>query len=143
MFKLAGNVKSNRAIDYAQITADKTGDVIIDTQGFDDIYFVIHVHAASTATAANYFLAKVHEGDEVALGDAALIADGTTYPTRYFGESPADRKIDLTTQADGFVVFGVRLHKRYVRLSLLETGTADITISAVAILGNPKTAPTV
>lgn len=143
MFKLAGNVKLNRAIDYAQITADKTGDVIIDTQGFDDVLFVIHAHAVSTADATNFFTFKVQEGDEAALGDAALVADGTTYPNRYFGESPSDRKIDLTTQADGFVVFGVRVHKRYIRLMGIETLTADITISAVAILGNPKTAPTV
>jgi len=143
MFKLAGNVKVNRAIDYAQITADKTGDVIIDTQGYDDVYFLIHVHAAATADGDHYFTAKVHEGDNSALSDAALVTDGTTYPTRYFGESPSDRAIDLVAQADSFVVFGVRLHKRYIRLSLIETGTSDITISAVAVLGNPKTAPTV
>lgn len=143
MFKLAGNVKLNRAIDYAQITADKTGDVIIDTQGYDDVFFVIHAHAVATADADNYFTFKVQEGDDSALSDAALIADGTTYPNRYFGELPSDRKIDLTTQADGFVVFGIRPHKRYVRLMAIETSTADITISAVAVLGNPKTAPTV
>lgn len=143
MFKLAGNVKLNRAIDYAQLTADKTGDVIIDTQGYDDIFFVMHVHAADTADATNYFLAQVQEGDEPALGDAALVADGSSFPSRYFGESPSDRKVDLTTQADTFVVFGVRLHKRYVRLNLDEVLTADITVSAVAVLGNPKTAPTV
>jgi len=143
MFKLAGNVKLNRAIDYAQITASKTGDVIIDTQGYDDIFFIVHVHAATTADADHYFTMKMQEGDAAALGDAALVADGTTYPNRYFGESPSDRALDLTTQADGFIVFGVRLHKRYVRLMAIETGTSDVTISAVAVLGNPKTAPTV
>ncbi len=143
MFKIAGNVKLNRAIDYAQITADKTGDVIIDTQGYDDIFFVIHVHSAAAADATNYLLAQVQEGDNSALSDAALVADGSTYPTRYFGESPADRKIDDTGQANGFVVFGVRLHKRYVRLNLAEVLTADVTLSATAVLGNPKVAPTV
>ena len=143
MFKLAGNIKNYVAIDYAQLTADKTGDNIIDTQGYDDVLVVVHIHAVGAGDADNYFTAKVQEGDNSALSDAALIADGTTYPTRYFGESPSDRKIDLVAQADSFLVFGIRPMKRYIRLMLLETSTADATVSAVVMLGNPKTAPTV
>jgi hypothetical protein len=143
MFKLAGNIKTYAAIDYAQLTADKTGDDIIDTKGYDDVFILIHIHAVGAGDADNYFTAKIQEGDEPALGDAALIADGTTYPSRYFGESPSDRKIDLVAQADTFLVFGIRPMKRYIRLMLLETSTADATVSAVVILGNPKTAPTV
>lgn len=145
MFKLAGNVAANRAVDYAQLTADKTGDVVIDTQGYDDFFVVVHAHAVTTADASNYFTVKVMEGAASDLSDAAAIADGSgTAPTRYFGESPSDRKIDATAQADTFVVFGVRVGtKRYMRVDLDETGTADATVSAVAILGKPKTAPTV
>lgn len=140
MFKLAGNVKSVVAIDYGQLTASKTDGDIVDTQGYDDVYVQIHAHAVATADADNYFTATVNEGDESDLSDGAAVS---TSPTRYFGESPSDRKIDATGQAQSVLVFGIRPMKRYIRVILTETGTADVTVSAVVLLGNPKTAPTV
>lgn len=126
------NIKARKALSSAQITATATGDVI-DTQGFESITFVVQTAAVTTADASNYFTAAIYEDDAVGMGTEALA-------TAIIGTAPV---VDATADANTVQQFGYNGRKRYVRLKMVETGTADAVVGAIAILGDPHNSPVV
>ena len=126
------NIKPTKALNSAQITATATGDVI-DTQGYESVTIVVQTAAVSTADGSNYFTAALYEDDAVGMGTEALA-------TTIIGTAPV---INATTKANTVFAFGYNGNKRYIRLKMVETGTADAVVGAVAILGDPHNAPVV
>ena len=122
-----------KAASSAQVTATGTGD-LLDVADYEDVKFVISSHISATADASNKFVFGVEEGDAVNLSDAVAVAD----PNRVFGSAV----INNINQDHVVLTLGVQVGlKKYMRLTWTETGTADATFSAVAVLGCPRRVP--
>jgi len=110
------------AIDPAVYSSTQVGD-IIDTLGAEGLEFIIQSGVMTTGS----FVPKIEDGDNSALSDAADV-DATlligTIAAATFG----------TTDDGATKKIGVVSHKRYVRLTLTDDGTADGLIGAVAVL---------
>jgi len=133
---LFNNIHPLRAISPAAATTDDTAWVgqIIDTQGFGSLTFLLQ--SGSLADADAVFAVLVEDGDDVALGDAAAVSDDLLQGTEALaGFTFAD---DNETRKIGYAG-----HKRYVRLTVTPANnTGNAFISAVAVLGHPRLAPT-
>jgi hypothetical protein len=124
-----------RAISPVSV-ADNTAQVsqIIDRQGYNSLTFVIATGSIADADAT--FAVTMDEGAAANLSDASAVAAadlvGTTTLAGFrFDDDDETRKI-------GYV--GA---KRYVRLTITPTNNASAALmSAVAVLGNPVSAPT-
>lgn len=125
---LVHNLKGSVADAYAQVTATATGDEIQLTGGA--VLFIVHVHAVGAADASNYLLFTVNQA--TASGGTFAAADSSQYVTNLW-----DRYINATTET------GVKIFQfipaatyDYVKLIATETGTADVTYSAVCLQGD-------
>ncbi|PWC53270.1 hypothetical protein [Azospirillum sp. TSO22-1] len=118
------------------VVTDNTAQVsaIIDTLGYGSLTFVIATGTLSDADAT--VTALVEDGDASNLSDAAAVADAQLLGTEALASfTYAD---DGETRKIGYIGF-----KRYVRLTLTPSGnTGNIPVSAVAILGHPRSMPT-
>jgi hypothetical protein len=102
-----------------------THGVIIDTQGYEGIEFVLRTSAYTDGT----FTASLTEGDDSGLSDGATA-------TLLIGTFPALSAANKTGR------FGYRGHKRYVRLEVVSTGvTSGAHVSGTALLAFPSVAP--
>jgi hypothetical protein len=95
---------------------------IIDTDGAEGIEFLIQ----SGVMTAGSFIPKIEDGDDSGLSDAADVASALLIGTI------ADATFG--TDDDGVVKkIGAVNHKRYIRLTLTDDGTADGLIGAIAV----------
>lgn len=128
---LHNNVDDRMALNPAAIgSSTTTVGNIIDTLDYESLEFVV---AMGTITDGAYALV-LEEGDDAGLSDAAAVSSDETLGA-LTGFVATD---DNTTKRVGSIG-----KKRYQRLSLVSTGvTTGVNMaSAVAILGNPKSAP--
>lgn len=133
MHELHNNLFPAVALNFGQKTATGNGN-IIDLQGYDSIEFMVVTGAVATASAGNQLDFTVYEGDDSGLSDAALVSDAT----RLIG---SNMSVALTSQANTVQKQGVVVStKRYMRLTMTETGTADATLGALAIRGHKRNA---
>ena len=99
----------------------------VDTQGFDAVDFIVP-HGAVTASAGANYLAIVLE--ETNLTPAVA--------TAYARVAAADLRESFTSLANGVTagvqVVGYAGSQRYVRLGLIEEGTASVTVGAIAAM---------
>lgn len=129
------NIYPKRAISPVSV-ADNTAAVseIIDTAGFESLTFVIQAGSIGDADAT--FAVLVEDGAAANLSDAADVTDANLIGT----EALAGFQYDDDNECRKIGYKGL---KRYVRLTVTPTGNASAAlISAVAILGNPTSAPT-
>ena len=127
---LHSNIDDRVAVVEQAIIADATVvGAIIDTLGFESLEYIVQVGTITTGSLA----LVIEDGDDSGLSDAAAV--------------PAAERLGALT---GFVVtdddttkrIGSISKKRFQRLTLVGTGTSVIDfVSAVAVLGHPKTAP--
>jgi hypothetical protein len=135
MQDLHNNIAIKRAISPVSV-ADNTAQVsqIIDMLGYNSLEFVIATGSIADVDAT--FTVLVEDGAVSNLSDAAAVADtfllGTEVLAAFtFADDDKCRKIGYTGS------------KRYVRLTITPGGNASAALlSAVAILGNPGSAPT-
>lgn len=129
-YDLHNNVKAVQALNHQTInTNTTTAGVIIDTQGFESIEWVIQSAAITDGT----YVAKIEDGDDSGLSDAADVATELVLGT-----------LPSFGAADDNVVkrVGCIAKKRYVRLSLVSTGvTTGGALGAVAVQGHPHSMP--
>ena len=125
------NVKGEQALIPAQVTGSVTG-ATIDVAKYESLKFTVNVGAVATADASNYLTVQMYEGD------ASDMSDETLVTTDLFGDNPV---INATTQANSTLEVGYKGVKRYGRLKVVETGTADATFGATAELGHPHVCP--
>ena len=128
---LHSNVDDRMALNPTLIASNTTtvGN-IIDSLGFESLAFIV---AMGTITDGAYAL-LLEEGDDSGLSDAAVVSADETLG-ELTGFVAAD---DQSTKRVGSIG-----KKRYQRLSIVSTGVTSgvADVSAVAVLGHPKTAP--
>jgi len=128
---LKSSVLGVSGLDLQEITSDTTtvGN-IVDSQGFESLTLMIQ---SGVLTDGDY-VAKVEDGDDSGLSDAADVAtDFLIGSLPVF--APAD---DQTVKSVGYVG-----KKRFVRLSLVSTNTTSGGFFAsTAVKGNAASRPT-
>jgi hypothetical protein len=135
MRDLHNNIGVKRVISPVSV-ADTTALVgqIIDRQGFESLEYVIATGSIADADAT--FTVLLEEGDSATLTDAAAVADADLLGT----EALAGFQFD---DDDECRKLGYKGNKRYTRLTITPVANASAAlVSAVAILGNPASAPT-
>lgn len=130
-YDLHNNVDEKLAFGVQEVISDTTtAGNIIDTAGFESIEFVI---TTKTVTDGVYTV-KLEDGDDSGLSDAADVDS-----TLVLGTLPSF----VLTDDDTIKRVGCISKKRYVRLSIVSTGTTSgvDAMTAVAVLGHPHRAP--
>lgn len=122
---LHSNIVAEIAISPASLSATTVGS-IHDMQGYDALDFVI---LSGTVTTGD-LTPLVEHGDDPALADAAAVPDSQLLPT---GTGQEAARIFEDADDDTVVRLGYMGSKRYVRLTLTETGTAVALMAAIAI----------
>jgi hypothetical protein len=136
MRDLMNNLTVRRAISPVSV-GDNTAQVsqIIDRLGYGSLMFVINIGSVADADAT--FAVLIEDGDAANLSDAAAVADSELNGT----EALAGFQFDDDNEVRKIGYVG---HKRYVRLTVTPSGNASAAfLSAVAILGHPRSAPVV
>jgi hypothetical protein len=136
MRDLVNNLTVRRAISPVSVS-DNTAQVsqIIDKLGYGSLMFAIAIGSVADADAT--FAVLVEDGDQANLSDAAAVADSELYGTEALAGFQFDDDNEL--RKIGYVG-----HKRYVRLTITPSANASAALlSALAILGHPRTAPVV
>jgi hypothetical protein len=138
MTDLVNSLSAQIAKVYANLTADNNSANVVDTQGGGNVVaFIIFLHAVGTADATNYFTVKVEESDDNTFATGVTVV--TDDANRIIGTQPV---INDTALAASLKKFGVAVGtKRYMRLVFDETLTADITVSAIALVGAQRHSP--
>lgn len=130
-YDLHSNVDDRTALNASAITTNTTtvGN-IIDTLGFQSLEFI----AQSGAITDGAYALVLEEGDADDLSDAAVVPSDNVLGALN-GFVAAD---DNATKRVGSIG-----KKRYQRLSIVSTGTSTgaAFMSAIAVLGNPNSAP--
>jgi len=134
MRDLHNNIKAEVALDTAAISSDTTtAGNIIDMQGFGSVEFVMQ---SGTLTDGTY-TPLIEEGDASNLSDAAAVADSDLLGT----EANA---AFASTDDNAVNKIGYIGNKRYVRLSIVSSGTSTGgTLSAVSVKSNAGDLPVV
>ena len=138
-------IAAAQALASTAMTATKTDCPVVDLRDFPAgsvVGFLVHVTAAGTADASNFFEFLLHEADEktssTALTSGTLVADAdllgfTRDGVLISGEGP-NPVVNSTTDAGKVFWFSYRGYKNCVQLVPTETGTAAITASAIPIV---------
>jgi hypothetical protein len=115
------------ALNTAAITTNTTTNgVIIDTQGYQGLTFLLNVGARTDGT----FAVSLQHGDAANLSDAATPAADDVLGAISLNAAQTYGKI-------GYVG-----NKRYVRMQVVSTGvTSGATVGGTALLGRPAIAP--
>jgi hypothetical protein len=130
-YDLHNNVTAKIALQTTAISSNTTtAGAIIDTSGYESIEFIL---ISSTLTDGAY-VCVLQDGDDSGLSDAANVDSSLllgALPDFVLADDNAVRRV------------GCIAKKRYVRLSITSSAvTTGGTITAGALLGNPKSMPT-
>ena len=134
MRDLHNNIKAQVALDITNISSNTTTNGnIIDMQEFGSVEFILQ---SGTLTDGAYAL-LIEEGDASNLSDATAVADGDLLGTEAGATFAA-------TDDNAVKKIGYIGNKRYVRLSVVSTGTTTGgTVSAVSVKSNASDLPVV
>jgi hypothetical protein len=136
---LHSSVKQALAIIPATIGANatKTG-LIIDRQGYGGIEFLISY--GSVTTTGTVVTAVLKEGDVT--GTLTSVADADLLGTETLASLLATTPRTAGTTKEVTKRLGYKGEKRYVQLSLVQTGvTSAAAVSAAAVMFNPNLSP--
>ena len=137
---LVHNVKQISALDAATIAATTNG-LVVDTQGFESLTFLLNI-GAFTFSGINNLTIKVQEGDQSDGSDMADIASGDYLDGYNEAGAIWDKLLNAAGEDGQAYRIGVRMsQKRYRRLVITEAGTVSVIMSATAVLGHPHHAP--
>lgn len=126
MRDLLSNIASLQVVAPAVLAATTTS-AALDLLGFDSAVMVVNTGAI---VGAGNFTAKVQESDTTTSGDFTDVAAGDLR-----GSLPASLAENNVARV-GYIG-----HKRYVRLLITKNSGTSIAAGAVAILGDPASAP--
>lgn len=125
---LYNNVKAIVAVANQYATAATVTGATIDTLGYQGVNFAVNATqgAGTGLDGSKNYEVQVFESDNSGMsGEAEVSASGI------LGTVP-------TISGLGHYEFGVISNKRYLRLKLVETGTASGQFYGVAVLGLPN-----
>lgn len=115
------------ALNAQTIASDTTTNgVIIDTQGFESVEFILSVGAVTAGDVTG----ALQEGDDSGLSDAAAVSSDNTV-----GSLVTLDTLNTLTR------FGYVGKKRFVRLNAVTGNSANLVTQAVVILGNAHSKP--
>lgn len=124
---LHNNVDERIALNFQTINSDTTTNgVIIDTQGFESLEFMI---VTGTVSAGDVTPA-MQDGDDSGLSDAATV--DSAFVIGSFVTLDA---------ANGITRVGYVGKKRFVRLNAVTDNSADLQVGAIVVLGDAHSAP--
>jgi hypothetical protein len=130
------NIKSDISIKTADVTAATVTGEIVDVAGFESIAINVITGPVTTADASNYYSIVLYEAADAAMATESAVAAADIMGTQTVINASA-------TQLNKSFTFGYKGVKRYLRVKAIETGTAQATITALVIKGNPHVAPAV
>lgn len=136
---LHSNIKQALAVIPAAIGANatKTG-LIIDRKGYGGVEFVIDY--GSVTTTGTIVTAVIKEGDVT--GTLTSVADADLIGTEALASLLAATPRTAGTTKEVSKRVGYKGGKRYVQLSLVQTGVTSVgAVSATALMFNPSLAP--
>lgn len=138
---LMQDLKAISALDAVSLTATTNG-IVIDTQGYESLAFVLNVGDFVTFDGTNNLTITVQEGDAANLSDAANIAAGDYLDARNEAGAVWDRLLNAAAEDEQAYLIGVAVNtKRYKRIVITEAGIVSVPISATALLGHARHAP--
>lgn len=106
-----------------------TNGVIIDTQGYGSLEFLLHLGARTDGT----YTLQLQHGDAANLSDAAVVSNADDL----IGALPVGNAANTVQRV------GYRGDKRYVRANVVSASvTTGATVGVTALLGRPDIAPT-
>ncbi len=129
-FDLHSNIDDRIAFVIQEIEGDGTipGE-IIDTSGFESIVFIIQ----SGSMTSGVYQPLLEQGDDAGLSDATVLSSDETL---------GELKEFLMSNINSTLRIGSIGKSRYQRLSIVSIeAISQGTFGAVAVLGNPHTAP--
>ncbi len=127
---MKNNILQKVALNTQVIASDTTtAGVIIDTQGFEALTFLMQV---GVVTAGDVTM-LIEESDDAAFATSNEVIDSELLGTE------ADTTLDTSQTISRIGYIGC---KRFVRLSAVTDNSADLTVGAAAILGHPRKAET-
>lgn len=129
-YDLHNSVKQVIAVDPEAAAGASTVGNIIDTQGFESLEYVITSGDITTGD----FTMLLEDGDDAGLSDAATVSSELVLGQAGSAFAVTDDNVSKRV--------GTISKKRYQRLTLVGANTPAGVMSAVAILGHPKTRPT-
>jgi hypothetical protein len=126
-FDTASVIAPSVGLNTAAITSNTTTNgVIIDTQGYNSLTYLLNVGARTDGT----FTPSIQHGDAANLSDAATVTADDLVGT-YAGAAISAAQ---TVKKIGYVG-----NKRYVRLQVVSTSVSSgATVGATALLGEPE-----
>lgn len=129
-FDMHSDVYGAIARNFATIATDTTtAGTIIDTQGYEGVEFFFISGARTDGT----YTPLIEESDASNLSGSNAVADEDLVGT----EAAAAISAANAVKRIGYVG-----HKRYVRLSVVSTGTTSgATVGSIAVLGRPAVSP--
>ncbi len=132
MYDLISDIKQINGFDSAAINSNTTTNgVIVDTQGFESLSFILN---ASVYTDGVYNI-KVETSNDSGLANPVDIT--SIDPKKVFSFDS-----EVIDGANKSKAYGVVEHDRYVRFSVVSTSvTTGATLNGLALLGNPKSSP--
>ncbi len=126
-YDLHHNIGTRLALAIAVIATDTTtAGAIIDSQGFESLEFVMQTGVVTAGDVT--MLIEGSDADDMA-GAVAITGDDL------LGEAQVMAAADFTQR------LGVIAKYRYYRLSAVTDNSANLTVGASVILGNPQSAP--
>lgn len=137
----AEDVKQVTAVLAVSLTATTNG-LVVDTQGYESLVFLINVGDFATFDGTNNLAVKVQEGEDSGLSDAADIAAADYLTARNEAGTAWDRLLNAAAEDEETYILGVKLGtKRYRRLVVTEAGAVTVPFAAVAVLGRARHKP--
>jgi len=138
---LMQDLKAISGLDAVSLTATTNG-IVIDTQGYESLAFVVNVGDFVTFDGTNNLTITVQEGDAANLSDAANIATADYLDVRNEAGAAWDRLLNAAAEDEQAYIIGVAVNaKRYKRIVITEAGAVTVPMSVTALLGSPRHAP--
>lgn len=133
----ASLIKAQLGTGAVVLTSSDVNGTVVDTQGFNSLYFVINVGAnGGTLDASNKVAFKLQHGDVSDLSDAVAVATVGESGGTTVDENGIFATIDAGAEVSRTYKVAYTGNKRYVRVVSDVTGTISLPVAITAILGD-------
>jgi hypothetical protein len=129
--------KTTTAIASQTLTSTDVEGTVIDTQGFNSLFFTINIGAnGGTLNGSNKLDLKLQHGDVSNLSDAVAVTDVGMSGGFTVDSNGIFKTVDTGIEAAQVYKVAYTGIKRYVRLVADVTGTISLPVGATALLGD-------
>lgn len=133
----ASLVKAQLGTASVTLTTTDVNGSVVDTQGFNSLYFVVNVGAnGGTLDGSNKVDFKLQHGDASNLSDATAVATVGESGGTTIDSNGVFATVDAGGEASAVYKVAYTGIKRYVRVVSDVTGTISLPVAITAILGD-------